>query len=143
MDVFEACTEEALNDIALHIVDDIKKYKIVLFNGNLGAGKTTFIKTLCKALKIEDNFSSPTFSIINTYYLNEDKIYHMDLYRINEPSELLDFGFEEYIDSGNICFIEWPEIALPYIQGAPFMNINIEVDSSTNCRKISIVHHKA
>lgn len=143
MNIFEICNEDALNEVALNLIDDIQHHKIVLFNGNLGAGKTTFIKVLCNALKMEDNFSSPTFSIINTYKSNEIKVYHMDLYRINDSNELLDFGFEEYIDSGNICFIEWPEIALPFIHGAPFMNINIEVEPSTNCRKISVSYHKA
>jgi tRNA threonylcarbamoyladenosine biosynthesis protein TsaE len=87
------------------------KYKIFTLTGNLGAGKTTLVKFLCKNLNSPDEVTSPTFSLVNEYVFPSGKIYHFDLYRINHIEELLNIGFDEYIDSGNYCFIEWPEIS--------------------------------
>jgi tRNA threonylcarbamoyladenosine biosynthesis protein TsaE len=86
-------------------------YKIFTLTGNLGAGKTTLVKYLCKILNSPDEATSPTFSLVNEYSSPSGKIYHFDLYRINHIEELSNIGFEEYIDSGNYCFIEWPEIS--------------------------------
>jgi tRNA threonylcarbamoyladenosine biosynthesis protein TsaE len=85
--------------------------KVFTFNGEMGSGKTTFIKELCKVLNSEDDFSSPTYSIVNEYRSPQGKIFHFDLYRLRKESELFDLGFEEYLQSGNYCFIEWPELA--------------------------------
>lgn len=100
---------EELDALAKEIIS-LLKHKIVLFEGDLGAGKTTFIKTLTKELGSTDDVSSPTFSIVNEYEIPAGKIYHFDLYRIQSEDEALDFGMEEYLDSGNYCFIEWPDI---------------------------------
>ncbi len=83
--------------------------KIFLFNGDMGAGKTTFIKSLCKFAGVDENVTSPTFSIVNEYRCGDDKIFHFDFYRLKKPEEALDMGYEEYFYSGNYCFIEWPE----------------------------------
>lgn len=84
--------------------------KIFLFYGEMGAGKTTFIAELCRQLGADDDFGSPTFSLINEYSdSNHNPIYHFDLYRIESPAELLDMGVEEYFDSGNLCLVEWPD----------------------------------
>jgi len=83
--------------------------RIFCFIGNLGVGKTTFISSLCKLLGSFDQVSSPTFSIVNQYNASGKAIYHFDLYRLNNLEEAMDIGFEEYIYSGNYCFIEWPE----------------------------------
>lgn len=85
------------------------KHKIILFEGDLGAGKTTLIKSLIKEMGSEDEVSSPTFSIVNEYDSKAGKIYHFDFYRIKSEEEAMDFGTEEYLDSGNFCFIEWPD----------------------------------
>lgn len=85
--------------------------RIFLFEAEMGAGKTTLIKELCKKLKSNDNFSSPTFSIVNEYIYPGGKIFHFDLYRVKNTAELLDIGFDDYINSGNYCFIEWPELS--------------------------------
>lgn len=86
------------------------KYKIFTLNGNLGAGKTTLVKYLCKVLNCTDSVTSPTFSLVNEYFSTSGKIFHFDLYRINYVEELFNIGFNEYIDSDNYCFIEWPSI---------------------------------
>lgn len=84
--------------------------KIILFYGEMGAGKTTFIKEICKKLGVSDTISSPTFSIVNEYLTSSGQtIYHFDFYRLNNESEALDIGTEEYFYSGNLCLIEWPE----------------------------------
>lgn len=85
------------------------KYPVVLFEGELGAGKTTLIKLLVKKMGSRDEVSSPTFSIINEYDCPTGKIYHFDFYRIKSEEEALDFGTDEYFDSGYPCFIEWPD----------------------------------
>lgn len=105
---------EALPDIVKEILPKILVHKVVLFRGELGAGKTTLIKAICAALGIVENVSSPTFSIINEYYnpTGNARVYHMDLYRLESESELINIGFEEYLDSGDLIFIEWPEVAL-------------------------------
>lgn len=84
--------------------------KIFLFNAAMGAGKTTFIKTLCAELGVQDSISSPTFSIVNEYQRNSGLIYHFDCYRMEQESEAFDIGIEDYLFSDNICLIEWPDI---------------------------------
>jgi tRNA threonylcarbamoyladenosine biosynthesis protein TsaE len=84
--------------------------KVILVNGEMGAGKTTMIKSLCKALNSPDLVSSPTFSLINEYRTtNNEPLYHFDCYRIESEEEAYDFGAEEYLHSGHLCFIEWSE----------------------------------
>ncbi len=84
--------------------------KVILFKGEMGAGKTTFIKALCRALGIYDVTSSPTFSLVNEYLSDTGQtVYHFDVYRLKNETEALDMGIEEYLYSGNYCFIEWPE----------------------------------
>lgn len=84
--------------------------KVILFNGVMGAGKTTFIKALCRALGVADPTASPTFSLVNEYHGRDGaKIFHFDVYRLKNESEAFDFGMDEYLDSGDWCFIEWAE----------------------------------
>lgn len=84
--------------------------KVILVNGEMGAGKTTMIKSLCKALNSPDLVSSPTFSLINEYRTaNNEPLYNFDCYRIESEEEAYDFGAEEYLYSGHLCFIEWSE----------------------------------
>jgi tRNA threonylcarbamoyladenosine biosynthesis protein TsaE len=96
-----------------HVIPDFlkaNKHKIITFQGEMGVGKTTFIKELCKNLGVTGNTSSPTFSLVNEYEIaNNQKIYHFDFYRIKSETEALDMGIDDYFDSGNWCFIEWPE----------------------------------
>lgn len=84
--------------------------KVILFDGQMGAGKTTLIKALVKILGVQEPTSSPTFSLVNEYQTSKNQIvYHFDFYRLKDESEAYDMGIDEYLDSGNWCFIEWPE----------------------------------
>ena len=112
-------------------------YKVILFYGEMGAGKTTLIKQLCKKLGVSEPTSSPTFSIVNEYKTDDNKtIYHFDFYRIENENEVLDFGYEEYLYSNNYCFIEWPE-KIPNMLPTHFVTISIKLDNENN-RIISI-----
>jgi len=95
---------------------------VIAFTGELGAGKTTFIQALCSALGVEMDVNSPTFALVNEYFTSTgESVYHFDLYRIEDPAELFDLGYEEYFFSGNRCFIEWPEKAIQLIPGDALM----------------------
>ena len=84
--------------------------KIILFKGEMGVGKTTFIKELCKQLGVQEATSSPTFSLVNEYQIKgNESIYHFDMYRLKHEVEALDMGIEDYFYSGNWCFVEWSE----------------------------------
>ena len=101
----------ALQDAAKELLANFPKERIFAFYGAMGAGKTTFIKALCKELGSGDNITSPTFALINEYSTNQGSIiYHFDFYRIKKLEEAYDLGYEDYIYSGNYCFIEWPEM---------------------------------
>ena len=107
--VFFCNSPDELNSVAKQILAVIGESKIVLFKGEMGAGKTTLIKALCKQLNVADNVSSPTFSIVNEYHAANEVIYHFDFYRINNLREVYDMGSTEYFFGGHRCFIEWPE----------------------------------
>jgi tRNA threonylcarbamoyladenosine biosynthesis protein TsaE len=102
-------TLEELGGAARAILEYAGSNKIFLFYGDMGAGKTTLIKSLCAALGVADEVTSPTFSIVNEYAGTDGPIYHFDFYRLKEQGEALDMGYEEYFFSDNYCFIEWPE----------------------------------
>ncbi len=107
---FEINRFDDYNEVIENILDE-NSSKIILFNGDLGSGKTTLIQLICKKLKIKEKVLSPTFNLINEYQINNDfKVYHFDLYRIKSIQELIEIDFIDYIYSGNYCFIEWPEI---------------------------------
>lgn len=96
---------------AKEFLDKIEDNKVFAFYGDMGAGKTTFIKAVCKELGVKETVASPTFAIINEYTAaNGAPIYHFDFYRIRKLEEVYDFGYEEYFYSGELCFIEWPEL---------------------------------
>ena len=125
-----------LPKVAKEICSYYPTQKIVCFIGEMGAGKTTLIKEICKFLGVAQNSSSPTYSIVNEYLDGKgNTIYHFDLYRIKSTKELFDIGFEEYLFSGNLCLIEWPQIATQYID--EYLEVSIDkIDDAT--RKISL-----
>jgi|SRR6187399_2098206 len=119
-----------------------KEYSVVLFVGDLGAGKTTLIQELCKSLGVDQQVTSPTFSIVQEYLSPSiGAIYHMDLYRLEKKSDLEQIGFGDYLDSGHLCLIEWPALGndyfvMPYVQ--------VEIDGGNNkIRNFKITTHDA
>jgi tRNA threonylcarbamoyladenosine biosynthesis protein TsaE len=120
-----------LSRVSREIIRFAAEKKIWLFEGEMGAGKTTLIKALCQELGVADHVSSPTYSLINEYLDESGKlIYHFDFYRIKDQSEAIDIGSEEYFYSGNICFIEWPSM-IPDLLPEKYLKISIEVVSPT------------
>jgi len=102
---------DEIQKTARSFLEHFRDKKIFAFYGSLGSGKTTFIKAICEELKVEDNVSSPSFSIINEYSSKgKGEIYHFDFYRLEKQEEVYDLGYEEYFYSGKICFIEWPDM---------------------------------
>lgn len=102
---------EAINESAKEFIAEMGDYTVFAFNGEMGAGKTTFIKALCEELGVNDVTNSPSFAIINEYRSDTtaELIYHFDCYRLENEMEAEDIGVEDYFYSGTLCFIEWPE----------------------------------
>tara|TARA_R110002012_G_scaffold13845_3_gene58322 strand:- start:13453 stop:13881 length:429 start_codon:yes stop_codon:yes gene_type:complete len=124
-----------LPEIASQIIGQAGEGKVWIFEGELGAGKTTLIKELCEQLEVVDNVSSPTFSIVNEYETTEgETIYHFDFYRIKSEAEAADIGVDEYFYSGNYCFIEWPS-KIPSLLPEEYLKITL-ILVSENQRKI-------
>ena len=132
-----------ISDITKHyaavkqLLDYAKSERIFLFEAPMGAGKTTFIKAICQHFNVSDTMSSPTYSIVNEYNTNSElKIYHFDLYRLKNSGELFDIGIEDYIDSGNYLFIEWPELAMPFLTSYVEITIRKEGNNRYLCAQI-------
>ena len=104
-----------LSDVAREIIESLQGRTVVLFLGEMGAGKTTLISRIVEELGAEDNVTSPTFAIVNQYEGTECRIYHFDFYRIERLEEAYDFGYEEYFYSGDLCLVEWPEKIEPLL----------------------------
>lgn len=103
---------DRIQEAAKAFLRETGDHPVIAFSGELGAGKTTFIQALCRELGVSVDVNSPTFALINEYFTDQgDSIFHFDLYRIEDPGELFDLGYEEYFYSGARCFIEWPEKA--------------------------------
>ena len=130
-------TLDTIHVVSDHIKDLINNYTIFLFNGDMGSGKTTLIKQVVKDIGISENVKSPTFSLVNEYIENDLIIFHFDLYRINTENELDSIGFYEYLDSGKLCFIEWPDIAIQNIY-KDYVLIKISITSDSE-REIEIL----
>ncbi|MGN6179694.1 MAG: tRNA (adenosine(37)-N6)-threonylcarbamoyltransferase complex ATPase subunit type 1 TsaE [Mucilaginibacter sp.] len=115
-----------LSAAAKKILDFAGDEKVFLFYGQMGAGKTTLVSALCRELGVTENTSSPTFAIVNEYRSPKNNIFHFDFYRLKNQTEALDIGFEEYLDSGKYCFIEWPE-KIPDLLPEHHLRISITV----------------
>lgn len=119
-----------VEQVAKQLIENVKT-KTILFYGDVGAGKTTLIKSIVKVLGSVDEVSSPTFSIVNEYKLKDEKIFHFDLYRINDTEEVYNFGIEDYLESDFWKFIEWPELIKPILYD-DFDIIYIKTDKKNN-----------
>ncbi len=102
------------------------KHPLVLLIGDLGAGKTTLVKEILRQLGSQDSGSSPSYSLINEYKVNQGKLYHLDLYRLNTVEEAFALGLEDILYSGNTCLVEWPQLIMAYLE-RPYMVIKITV----------------
>ena len=138
--VFTSVSLEDIEKIAKRLLEQSGTHKIWLFYGEMGSGKTTLIKALCHAMRVQDPTASPTFSIINEYLAQgSQKIFHFDFYRIKNEEEAYNIGTEDYFYSGNYCFIEWPE-KIPSLIPSSHVDINIQVED-TRHRTIAISIH--
>ena len=128
---------ETIRTTAKQFIDQIDDRTVFAFNGKMGAGKTTFIKAICEMMGVTVTVNSPTFSIVNEYEAADGRIiYHFDCYRINKVQEALDLGAEEYLYSGNLCFIEWSENIAPLL---PDSIVNVDIEELENgIREIKI-----
>jgi tRNA threonylcarbamoyladenosine biosynthesis protein TsaE len=125
-----------LDAVATKLISEFKSQKIIAFYGEMGAGKTTLIKSICKALGTIDNVSSPTYSLVNEYAIADGgQIYHFDFYRINSIDEAVDLGIDEYFYSGNINLIEWPE-KINELLPPHYVKVSIQLDD--NVRNIHV-----
>ncbi len=117
-----------LHSVAHEFLNAIGEHRLVAFFGKMGVGKTTFIKAICEVLGVTDVVNSPTFSIINEYDYEGERIFHFDFYRLKKAEEAYDFGIEEYFASGCFCLMEWSE--------------NIESILPDECLRVTIIENK-
>lgn len=127
---------EELSDTAKAFIDSIGGDKVFLFEGEMGSGKTTFIAEVCRQLGADDDFGSPTFSLVNEYADSKgNPIYHFDLYRIDSLQEALDMGAEEYLNSDELCLVEWPDVLGAIIpEDARRVQIKVNPDGSRSIK---------
>ena len=134
-------TLDHIDEIAHLLIQESADQKVWIFKGEMGAGKTTLIKSLAKALEVSDSVSSPTFGIVNEYHTHAKGLpYHFDFYRLDDPMEALDIGIEEYFYSGNYCWLEWAEKIAPFLPER-FFHIELALASETG-RMLTFHHHQ-
>jgi tRNA threonylcarbamoyladenosine biosynthesis protein TsaE len=104
-----------ISHAALNFLPLAQSHSVIAFHGEMGAGKTTFIKALCEQMGVTDPVGSPSFAIVNEYSAAGRAIFHFDFYRLNHIREAIDIGLEEYFDGASLCLIEWPEIVEPLL----------------------------
>lgn len=126
---------DKIDDAAIEFIRAMGDNTVFAFRGEMGAGKTTFIKAICENLGVDDVINSPTFAIVNEYRSETGElIYHFDFYRINKEEEAYDFGYEDYFFSGSLCFIEWPE-RIESLLPADVVNVTIK-EQEDGSRKV-------
>lgn len=141
MKTIQLSSLDELNKASKEFIQLIGNHKVFAFNGEMGAGKTTFIKAICRTLGVEENITSPTFSLVNEYFTNSgETIYHFDCYRLKNIEEAYDIGTEEYLYSGNLCFIEWPDRIESLL---PNNSINVEIKVIDNNKREIIIYNES
>jgi tRNA threonylcarbamoyladenosine biosynthesis protein TsaE len=142
--IHKEITYKDLNElpkVAQEIINFAGDNKIWIFEGEMGAGKTTLIKAICHLLKVKNNVTSPTFSIVNEYLTEKEEVlYHFDFYRIKHETEAMDIGVEEYFYSGNLCLIEWASL-IPGLLPSQHIKINIQ-SAPTGTRIIQLLRYE-
>ena len=128
--IIEINSLDELDTVAEAVINSLDGRTVVAFDAPMGAGKTTLISRIAALLGAEDSVTSPTFAIVNQYEGREHTIYHFDMYRIERVEEALDFGSEEYLSSGDLCLVEWPEKIEPLLPDDT-MVVRIEILSDT------------
>jgi tRNA threonylcarbamoyladenosine biosynthesis protein TsaE len=128
--IIEINSLDELVTVAEAVINSLNGRTVVAFDAPMGAGKTTLISRIAALLGAEDSVTSPTFAIVNQYEGTEHTIYHFDMYRIERVEEALDFGSEEYLSSGDLCLVEWPEKIEPLLPDDT-MVVRIEILSDT------------
>lgn len=126
-----------LPNVAKEILQVCKDSTIFLVEGEMGSGKTTLIKEFCKQLGSKDNFSSPTYAIVNQYKTPNSKIFHFDLYRLKSIEELFDIGFEDYLMQNAFVFIEWPQLSNDFLKTEKYVRISITNKSKSRQLKVT------
>jgi tRNA threonylcarbamoyladenosine biosynthesis protein TsaE len=134
--IFEIEKEKELEKIVRYILKNHREQRIFFLSGDLGTGKTSFVKAFCQYLNSKDDVNSPTFTILNQYQTDLGTVHHMDLYRLKEPNDLIETGIYEIMDSGDYCFVEWPELLREYMV-LDAIEIKISITSESK-RKIVI-----
>ena len=128
--IIEINSLDELDTVAEAVINSLDGRTVVAFDAPMGAGKTTLISRIAALLGAEDSVTSPTFAIVNQYEGTKHTIYHFDMYRIERVEEALDFGSEEYLSSGDLCLVEWPEKIEPLLP-EDTMVVRIEILSDT------------
>jgi tRNA threonylcarbamoyladenosine biosynthesis protein TsaE len=129
-----------LNRIAKRLISEFPGERIFAFYGKMGAGKTTFIQSVCKTLGSDDTVTSPTFALINEYKTSDrQSVFHFDFYRIKNLEEVFDLGYEDYLYSGSYCLIEWPELIEPLLpENIVKVKIEVAEDGSRNISAMKV-----
>ncbi len=135
--VFYCASLADLPETARQVLAYGQDLRVWLFEGEMGAGKTTFVKALCRELGVLQTVQSPTFALVNEYSTDQnDTLYHFDFYRIKSEVEAFDIGVEEYFYSGNFCFVEWPS-QIPHLWPEAYLSVRIE-SNADDSRRISV-----
>lgn len=136
MTEYRSNSSEETEQIASLVASELQSGDVLLLRGDMGVGKTVFTKGLCRALGVEEYVTSPTFTVVNEYEGTRFSIYHFDLYRIEDGDELIEIGFEEYLQSGGVCVIEWPQNAKEHMPAHRYV-VEIVKEDLENGRKIT------
>ena len=129
--VIEGAGLDSIQETANNLLQLSGSCRVWLIDGEMGAGKTTLIKAICAQLGVQDNVTSPTFSIINEYRSATEPVYHFDFYRVNSIKEALQAGVEDFFYSGHYCFIEWPEVIISILP-RQYLKVSIEEGEGEN-----------
>ncbi|MDO4790403.1 MAG: tRNA (adenosine(37)-N6)-threonylcarbamoyltransferase complex ATPase subunit type 1 TsaE [Porphyromonas sp.] len=119
---------EELSEVAKDLINHYPNARVFAFYANMGVGKTTLIKAICSLLGVEETTASPTFAIVNEYKggVGFETVYHFDCYRLETSTDAFNVGAEDYLESGNYCFIEWPEVLEPFM---PNSAIRVDIEA--------------